>query len=91
MRLGIGFPFGNLPSLRPPARWQVMQELPRLPKEVEAKIVAPLLMAFCIASSDVVAEAQVDQNRIVAVNTVIIRRVIFSMVVFLLSVNRRFN
>jgi len=68
-----------------------MQELPRLPKEVDAKIVAPFLMAFCIASSDVVAETQVDQKRIVAVNTVITRRVIFSMVVFLLSVNRRFN
>lgn len=40
-----------------------MQELPRRPREVEAKSVEPLFMAFCIAFVDGSAEAVTQESR----------------------------
>jgi hypothetical protein len=56
-----------------------MQELPRLPRDVEAKSVAPFLIAFCIAFVDVSAETVTHQSKADADNALTRKRILYPM------------
>jgi hypothetical protein len=56
-----------------------MQELPRLPRDVEAKSVEPFLIAFCIAFIDVSAETVTHQSKADADSVLTRKRILYPM------------